>query len=131
MPAVCDPILRRVLRDESLTRDLGDEEARMLVEWVADWTELLAEAARSDDEAWDLTVKLCRRAKAIARFVNLWNRPRGRGAATQLAAGERFRWPLPIGDVDPGELMRLILDWENEHPIDVDRETERGPCGPR
>src|SRR5438270_2190016 len=106
MPTSCDPLLRHVLRDEALTRGLGDEEARMLVEWVADWTELLAEAARTDDEAWRLTTKLCHRAKAIARFVALWGTPRGRGAATQLAASERFRWPLPADAVDPADLMR-------------------------
>ncbi|HEY2783848.1 MAG TPA: hypothetical protein VGJ05_02635 [Fimbriiglobus sp.] len=119
MPALCDPILRQILRDEALTRGLGDEEARMLIEWVADWTELLAEAAQTDEEAWRLSAKLCRRAKAIARFVALWVQPRCRGAATQLAAGERFLWPLPVADVDPADLMRHILDWENEHPEDV------------
>ena len=120
MPAPCEPILRHVLRDEAITRGLGDEEARMLVEWVADWTELLADAARSDEEAWRLAAKVCRRARAIARFVGLWARPRGRGSAIQLAAGERLHWPLPTADVDPPDLMRHILDWENEHPVEAE-----------
>jgi hypothetical protein len=119
MPATCEPILRHVLRDEALTRGLGDAEARMLVEWVADWTELLADAAQSEEEAWHLSAKLCRRARAIARFVALWDQPRGRGAATQLAAAEGFRWPLPTTAVDPPDLMRHILDWENEHPSEA------------
>src|SRR5687767_6050298 len=56
-----DPLLRHVLRDEALTRGLGDIEARMLVEWLTDWTELLAEAARTDDDAWSCVKRLCRR----------------------------------------------------------------------
>ena len=61
MPTSCEPLLRNVLRDEALTRGLGDIEARMLVEWVADWTELLAEAARTEEDAWSCVERLCRR----------------------------------------------------------------------
>ncbi|MBY0512871.1 MAG: hypothetical protein K2P78_03050 [Gemmataceae bacterium] len=116
MPTPCDPLIRHVLRDEALTRGLGDIEARMLVEWLADWTELLAEASRSEDDAWSCVRRLCRRGRAISRFVQLWNEPHGRGAATQLAAAERFNWPLPPADLDPGDLMHHILTWENQHP---------------
>ncbi len=116
MPASCDPLLRHVLRDEALTRGLGDEEARMLVEWVADWTELLAEAARTDDDAWNCVRRLCRRGRAIGKFVQLWTEPNRRGAAAQLAAVERFSWPLPTTDLDPPDLMQHILRWENKHP---------------
>ena len=38
MSISCDPLLRHALRDEALTRGLGDIEGRMLAEWVADWT---------------------------------------------------------------------------------------------
>ena len=31
----CDPMIRHVLRDEAITRGLGDIEARMLMEWLA------------------------------------------------------------------------------------------------
>ena len=116
MPTLCDPLLRHVLRDDALTRGLGDIEARMLVEWVTDWTELLAEAARTDDDAWSCVQRLCRRGRAISRFVQLWNEPGGRGAAAQLAAAERFGWPLPIAGVEPPDLMDQILSWENRHP---------------
>jgi hypothetical protein len=116
MPTLCDPYLRHVLRDEALTRGLGDIEARMLVEWVADWTELLAEAARTEDDAWSCVRRLCRRGRAIGRFVQLWGEPGSRGAASQLAAAERFGWPLPSSDMDPGDLMHHILSWENQHP---------------
>lgn len=116
MPTSCDPMLRHVLRDEALTRGLGDIEAKMLVEWVADWTELLAEASRTEDDAWSCVRRLCRRGRAISRFVQLWNEPAGRGAATQLAAAERFNWPLPPADLEAPDLMHHILTWENQHP---------------
>src|SRR5436305_1599488 len=99
MSIACDALLRHVLRDEALTRGLGDVEARMLIEWVADWTELLAEAARTEEDAWSCVRRLCRRARAIGRFVQLWCEPGGQGAAAQLAAAERFDWPLPPGEV--------------------------------
>ena len=81
-----------------------------------DWTELLADAARSEDDAWSCVGRLCRRGRAIGRFVQLWTDPYDRGAAIQLAASERFDWPLPSSDMDPGDLMHHILTWENQHP---------------
>ncbi len=116
MPTPSDTMVRAVLRNEGLTRGLGDIEARMLVEWLANWTELLADAARSEDEAWSCVERLCRRGRAIARFVQLWNDPFDRGAAIQLAAAERFDWPLPTTEIDPADLMHHILTWENQHP---------------
>lgn len=116
MPTPCDPLLKHVLRDEALTRGLSDIEAKMLVEWVTDWTELLADAARTEADAWSCVKRLCRRGRAIGRFVQLWNEPAGRGAAVQLAAAERFGWPLPNAGMDPGDLMHHILTWENRHP---------------
>jgi hypothetical protein len=115
MPTLCDPLLRHVLRDEAITRGLGDIEARMLIEWIANWTELLAEAARTDDDAWSCVRRLCRRGRAIGRFVQLWCEP-NHGAAAQLAAAERFNWPLPNRDVEAPDLMHHILAWENQHP---------------
>jgi hypothetical protein len=117
MAATTDALIRRVLRDDSLTRGLGDEEARMLVEWVVDWAELLAEAARSEADAAALVQRLRRRGQAIGRFVYLWSDPRSRGSAAQLAAVERFAWPLPTAPrMDPPDLMHHILTWENQHP---------------
>ena len=102
-----------MVTDESITRGLGDIEARMLVEWLAEWSELLLEAGPSEDLAWKNVRSLCRRARAIGRFVQLWGSRRSRPAALQLAATERFDWPLPTGRVDPGDLMFAILEWEN------------------
>src|SRR5437764_5775275 len=90
MTVATDPLVRTIVRDESLTRGLGDVEARMLVEWVMDWAELLAGTARTDADAAELLARLGRRGKAIGRFVHLWDDPRTRGAAAQLAAVERF-----------------------------------------
>jgi len=116
MTISCDPLLRHVLRDEGLTRGLGDIEGRMLAEWVADWTELLVEASRTEADAWSCVKRLSRRGRAIGRFVQLWNAPHDRPAAIQLAASERFTWPLPAHDIEPADLMHHILTWENQHP---------------
>ncbi len=117
MPVAADPLIRDVLWDESLTRGLGDEEARMLVEWVVDWAELLAEAARTHTDASNLVTRLRRRARAIGRFVLLWCEQRAHGAAVQLAGVERFAWPLPTDpEMDAADLMQAILAWENQHP---------------
>jgi hypothetical protein len=50
----------------------------------------------------------------VAHFVRLWCQEKARGSAGQLAAAERFAWPLPDTDVDPCELMQRIVDWEGE-----------------
>lgn len=120
MTVDCDTLVREIVRDESLTRGLGDEEARMLVEWVVDWAELLADASHSDDNARELVTRLRRRGRAIGRFVHLWcdDHTNDRRGATQLAASERFAWPLPEGEVEPPDLMQHILTWENQHPTE-------------
>ena len=112
-----DPLIRGLVRDDSLTRGLGDEEARMLVDWLVDWAELLAGGARNAPEAKSLLDRLCRRGKAISRFVQLWVEPRTRGSAMQLAAVERFAWPLPGRRIDTADLMHHILTWENSHQV--------------
>lgn len=120
MTVDCDSLVREIVRDESLTRGLGDEEARMLVEWVVDWAELLADASRNEDDARVLVARLRRRGRAIGRFVQLWcdDGSFDRRGATQLAASERFAWPLPEGEVEPPDLMQHILTWENQHPTE-------------
>ena len=107
------PLLSQILDDEALTRGLGDPEARVLVEWLVEEAEWLEESA--GDPAAEVR-RLCRRARAVSRFVLLWCLRRDRAAAVQLAAVERFAWPLPDdADADPCELMQCILGWEAEY----------------
>jgi hypothetical protein len=105
------PLMMRVLTDDALTRGLGDEEARLLVEWLVERAESLSEELEPDDAERELT-RLKRRARSWSRFVSLWSEPRSRGAAIQLAGVERYTWPLPEGPLEPFELMENILDWE-------------------
>lgn len=107
------PLLSRILDDEALIRGLGDAEARVLVEWLVEQAEVL-ETTRSAAGADAEVRRLCRRGRAV-RFVALWCHRRSPGAALQLAAVERFCWPLPEeADVDACELMQIIVGWETE-----------------
>jgi hypothetical protein len=110
---VANPLLNHILSDERLTRGLGDAEARVLVEWLVEQAE---ELTRTDSAAEaDRAVRwLCRRGRAVARFVRLWCLEGARGAAGQLAAAERFAWPLPDAEVDPCELMQTIVSCESD-----------------
>jgi hypothetical protein len=107
-----DPLLGHILDDDALTRTLGDAEARILVEWLVERVEQLGASLPGDEAAREVR-RLCRRGRAISRFVTLWCVDRARGAACQLAAVERFPWPFPDADADPYELMQHILFWED------------------
>jgi hypothetical protein len=107
------PLLRPILNDEALTRGLGDAEARALVEWLVQRAEERHVAAGLDAMPAEVA-RLCRRARAIARFVWLWCYQQAFGAANQLAASERFGWPLPSAPADAYELMTDILYWEHQ-----------------
>jgi len=102
--------LAPILYDDALTRDLGDEEARVLVEWLIDWAEKYA--AEEPDDCERLIRQVWRRGRAFARFVALWQ-DRRFGPALQLAAAERFEGPLPNGPVDPCLLMHRLVSAEN------------------
>jgi hypothetical protein len=103
------PLLRPILADDTLTRHLGDTEARILVEWLVDRAE--AWAANTDADA--RVQRMCRRARAISLFVGLWCHRGQPGAAAQLANAERFDWPLPEPGIDPDSLMEHILEHES------------------
>lgn len=108
---VVDRLVLQVLRDEALTRGLGDAEARVLIEWLSEQAENLGQNADANEGEEQLRI-LVRKARGIARFVALWFTPGTTGAAHQLAAVERFEWPLPDGTEDPWELMYRVLAWE-------------------
>ena len=99
-------LLTPILDNDRLTQGLGDAEARILIEWLVERVEI-----RSLNETD--TKRLCRRGRAIARFVALWCHERLAGAALQLAATERFGWPLPVEAMDACDLMDEILTWES------------------
>lgn len=107
------PLLRRILDDDALTRGLGDPEARLLVEWLVDRSEALAARVTCEPKIEQEVKRLCRRARALARFVFLCSDNQC-GAAFQLAASERFADPLPPATlVDPCEVMQHLLDAES------------------
>ena len=107
-------LLRPILDDESLTRGLGDEEARVLVEWLVERMETCHAEMGSEERTRQELTYWCRRARAIARFVILWCHHHDHGAACQLAATERFPWPFPPMDADACDLMVDILAWERD-----------------
>ena len=103
-------MVRHVLRDEAVTRGLGDIEARMIVEWLADKAEEIGRN-KPETEAWIELARATRRARIVSRFVQLWAESSSRGAAVQLISAERLDWPLPAGDRDSGILTEEILAW--------------------
>lgn len=107
------PLVRYILRDEAVTRGLGDVEAQMIVQWLAGRAEQIAVTSANEETAWARVRQVCRRARTIAAFVRLWSTPGMRGAALQLVGAERLHWPLPAGNFDPGELMEGILEWND------------------
>jgi hypothetical protein len=110
------PLLSHILDDDALTRGLGDPEARVLVEWLVEQADGLADATGDEEVIGRQVQRLCRRARALSCFVRLWCHEGTRGAAVQLAAVERFSWPLPTSRApDPCELMQAILTWEADN----------------
>ncbi len=101
------------LDDDRLTRGLGDEEARLLVDWLVDRVERTAERLGQGDLCRREVSRMCLRLRAVGRFIWLWCYQNEPGAACQLAAAERFAWPLPSRPVGAFELMLEILDWED------------------
>jgi hypothetical protein len=107
-------VLNHILDDEGLTRHLGDAEARLLVEWLVDEAEWLAQTLPEAEVAPEVQ-RLCRRGRVMARFVRLWSIEAARGPAAQLVATERTDWPLPDGPIEAWELMWRLVRWES-HP---------------
>jgi hypothetical protein len=104
--------VRAIVNDEALTRGLADPEARLLVEWLVEQADVLATRLPCEETLDEAVRRLRRRGRAISRFVRLWCHERSAGAACQLAAAERFAWPLPTTPQDACELMHVILGYE-------------------
>jgi len=112
---MANSLLAPILDDEALTRGLGDPEARILIEWLVERAEAVEHENLVEEQSQATVKRLCRRARSISRFVSLWEQEQ-RAAACQLAATERFSWPLPTDAVDPCDLMQTILNWEGRTP---------------
>ncbi len=110
-----EAFVSRILDDEGLTDGLNDPEARLLVEWLVQQVETIAGVADSEPAAWKQVEALCKRARAIRRFVSLWYHAGDHGAALQLAGAERFHWPLPGAHCDePCEFLQRALACEEK-----------------
>ena len=101
-----------ILDDELLTRGLGDAEARAMIDWLVERSEASHARLPSLEACLGEVERLCHKARSISRFVHLWCYQQLHGAACQLAATERFGWPLPATAQDPYDVMSSILDWE-------------------
>ncbi len=111
-----DLFINRILDDEALTSGLQDPEARLLIEWLVEQVEHIVQHRPDEASAESRIQILCRRIRGIRRFLSLWCYAGDRGAAAQLAAAERFAWPLPgPEDVDPCDILQRILCWEQKH----------------
>lgn len=112
--------VNRILDDEGLTSGLNDPEARLLVEWLVEQVERIAGAATDEAAAWNQVGALCQHARAIRRFVELWCITHDHGAAAQLAAAQRFAWPLPVSDeTDAFDVLQAILNWETKNSAGI------------
>lgn len=106
----------RILDDEGLTKDLNDPEARMLVEWLVERAEKIANEVDDEEAGWQRVDALCKRARLIRRFLILWCERQDHAAAAQFVASERLNWSLPASDsVDPCEVLQGILRWHDHN----------------
>jgi hypothetical protein len=110
-------LLTPILENEHVTRGLDDAEARILIEWLVERAEIVFAKNQHVKRMKAEVQRLCLRGRAIARFVTLWCHDRSASAALQLAATERFAWPLPTDTLDACDLLSDILAWEDT-PVD-------------
>ena len=67
-----------ILDNESLTADLEDDAARLLIDWALSCAEQIVHSTEglSDEEAEDATYPRLRSTRRLMRFVNRWVRQR-------------------------------------------------------
>jgi hypothetical protein len=108
--------LDAILNDELLTRQLGDPEARVLIEWLVEQAEGLDGKVGSPVLESEIH-HLCRRGRIFAQLVRLWAIDRRSSAAHQLAASERIEVDWPAGPVEPVWLMQRLVSWETTRRV--------------
>jgi hypothetical protein len=99
--------INRILYDDRLTRSLGDEEARALIDWLADAADQIP--PEPEDEALAGVEALYLRGRVLARLCRLLCHERQPGAAAQLAACEGLALALPPEEADPYQVMRMLV----------------------
>lgn len=105
-------IWRPIVDDEGLVHGLPDPEASLLIDWLVERCTSVERTAAAPA----VIAGLRRRGRVISRFVRLWCLCGTPGAASQLAASEGMRWPLPPPDTDSYTMMHDILEWESANP---------------
>jgi hypothetical protein len=105
-------LIDRVLDDEAITAGLEDPEARLLVEWLVEQTEHIARSAASPQQAKERVERLCHYARALRQFLVLWCYDKNPGSAAQLAATQKFAWPLPSAEEENAlSILQQVLLW--------------------
>ena len=99
---VADPLLHHILSDERLTRGLGDEEARVLIEWLVEQAEELMTLENQEEAAAAVSLAVPSRSsdRALRPSVVSGRRDRrGRtigGRRTLRLAAARSRASIPV-----------------------------------
>ncbi len=101
--------------DDHLIRGLGDAESRMLVEWLVDWAEMLADTISDEELVEKRFYKVRSRAQLICCYLRLCQETDAHASLTQFTATQKLPWPLPTLKIDTIELLDRILDWESRH----------------
>lgn len=110
-----ESLVDRVLDAEALTAGLEDPEARLLIEWLVEQTEQIARQAASLEEARQQVEQLCHYGRTLRRFLILWCYEKNPGGAAQLAATEKFGWPLPpASEGNAFAILRHVLHWHDQ-----------------
>jgi hypothetical protein len=88
----------RLLENESLTADLDDEAARLLLAWGVAWTQMIVEATAGVDEAAAQALNRSRlkATRRMMRTVNRWAGSRASmdAAADRVLLGKIYDWAI-------------------------------------
>lgn len=109
-----EPLLERILDDESVRGDLDDEAAMLLLDWLAARVRKLADTTSSEAAARKEVDALARRGRAISRLVVTWCSKAERSKLDEIQRQAGVAWSLP----DPAQresvaVLRSILEQED------------------